>query len=63
MLGCRNLPGQSFSQSVFPSENQNAGQPFQVLVRQRNPVVSLTASPRLQQSNHNSWNSMNVDEM
>lgn len=53
MQGCRNLLGQSFSHSVLPSENQDAGQPFQVLVCQRNPVFTYAASPSLQQSRHN----------
>lgn len=42
------LPGEGFSERVLPCKDDDAGQPFQILVRVRYPVFILTASPRLQ---------------
>lgn len=40
-------PGESLSQRVFASENNNARETFQILIGARNPVILLIAPPSL----------------
>lgn len=41
------LPGESLSKRVFPCEDDDAGQPLQILIGVRHPVFILAPSPCL----------------